>query len=228
MKTTLTYFAILSLGLVAFLSAQDTEVSILSENDHYDIDAPIPENSLDVSLNENGKLVGNVFQGEQAKTPVTARVTISTLKGEVLAAGNTTEDGDFEFDAIEPGYYSIVGIAPGFYGDQVINVQPHNDGFLRSVPIQMDSGVDMGVFYHTNHNLPLSTFSTDGYSFSGTPVYSSGGFSSGGFSSGGRGRLFRGRGRGRLLGGGLQSLLPFVGLVGLAGLDDDDDASPTM
>ena len=249
MKTTLSLLSILSLGLVAFVTAQqDTDITASNEISGVNNEISIPADAIAVSLDQDGILIGNVFQNvEDDRTPVNAKVTISTLKGEVLATSITGENGEFQFGEVEPGYYTVIGVGAGSFGDQVVNVVPHGEAYTTAVPVQVNAGVNAGVVYAGFQDAPLATFAqapvaAHGFAAQGCSSCqqqsscSSCSSCSGGCSGGGRGGLFGGRrglfgGRGLGFGGGgLRSLLPFVGLAGLAGIngDDDDDASPTL
>ena len=181
-------------------------------------------------------LKGKVYKHEDdAQHPVTAKVTISNLNGETLSWGFAASDGTFEFNAIEPGYYTIVGIDEGYYGMQTVNVKSHGEEFTSTVPVQVEQGAQAEDVYAALQDAPLATLSTTPVGSQGQEMQarvpfvesypssgfsSGGGYSSSGFSSGGGGRI-----RGRR---GLRRLWPLVGLVGLTAIDGDDDASPDM
>lgn len=241
MKTVFSLLTVFSIGLVAVVAAQqDEEFKTPADT------APAVENSttetadnaIRVSLTKDGVLTGMVFKRvDDRQQPVTAKVTIAKLDGETLSSEVTEEDGSFQFESIEPGYYTIVGVGPGYYGDQTVDVTSYGEAYTAQVPVEVGSGFDAGVVYAGYQDAPLATFSGGGCSTcNSAPVFNSGGgcgVGSCGSCGGGCGGGGGGFGGGRLLGGragGLRSLLPLVGLVGLVGLDndDDDDISPAL
>ena len=244
MKTVFSLLAVLSLSIVAFAAQQDEEFVTTAETaPAVNTEAtPAVENAVRVSLSEDGELSGMVFKTvDDRQEPVTAKVTISKLNGETISSDMTGDDGTFKFDSIEPGYYTIITVGQGHFGDQTVDVTSYNEAYTAQVPVEVggfsggfapSGGFDSGVVYSDFQSAPISTFS--GGCATGTCGSSS--FSSGGLGtcgscggcSGGGGGLFRGGFSGG--GGGLRSLIPFVGLAGLAGLggDDDDDASPAL
>ena len=215
MKKVICLLAVVSSVTVAFVSAQENAEPVKTKDaDIVTFENEIPIDAVVVSVSPEGKLAGKVFQNiGQNEQGVTARVTISKLNGETVAISSTTDTGDFEFESVEPGHYTIIGVGPGYYGDEVINVKPHNAAYTSMIPVQVAPVTDAGAVYATYQDTPISTFST-APGFNGSFHQSTPG--------GGRG-LFRGRGR-----FGLRSLLPLVGLVGLTGISNDDDTSPTL
>ena len=242
MKTVFSLLTVFSLGLVAIVAAQqDEEFKTPADTAPAveDSKSETSDNAIRVSLTKDGVLTGMVFKRvDDRQQPVTAKVTLANLDGETLSTDMTEKDGSFKFDSIEPGYYTIVGVGPGYYGDQTIDVTSYGEAYTAQVPVEVAPGFDAGVAYAGYQDAPLATFScgcATGNCGGGTPVFSGGGCGVGscGSCGGGCGGGGFGGGGGRLLGGGrggLRSLLPLVGLAGLAGLsnDDDDDISPTL
>ena len=232
MKTAISLLTVLSLVTVAFVSAQESVVTTQNNNPGVaTFVSDIPSDAVVVSVSPEGNLTGKVFQNiNEQQQAVTAKVTISTLNGETVASSATSEEGTFEFPSIEPGYYTIIGVGAGFYGDEVVNVKPHGEAYTSFVPVQLSAGMDAGAVYASHQAAPIATFSGScgggcGGGCSGGCGGGScgGGCSGGGFGGGG----FGGGGRGLFAGRGLRGLLPFVGLAGLAGINsNDDDASP--
>lgn len=213
MKITFSLLTVLSLGLVALVAAEQNEIVATSADraaQATEATLETPDETLRVSLSEDGVLSGTVFQNvDDRQQPVAAKVTISKLNGDAIQSETANEDGTFEFEAIEPGYYTIVGVGPGYFGDQIIDVAPHGDAYAATVPVEVSQAVDPGAVFAEYQDVPVQTFATDscGWNCSGC---------AGGGVSSGRG------------GGKLRRLLPLAGLVGLVGLSDDDDASPDM
>ena len=218
MKSIISLMTVFSLSLVAF-AAQDEDFEISADIAPPEVatsDQIDAADAIRVSLSEDGVLTGLVFkQVDDRQQPVTAKVTISKLNGETISSELTEKDGSFAFESIEPGYYTIVGVGQGYYGDQTIDVTSYGEAYTAQVPVEVaPGGFDAGVVYSGYQDAPLNTFSS-------APVYSSGGgcgVGSCGSCGGGCGSAGGRR--------GLRALLPLVGLVGLVGLADDDDTSP--
>ena len=235
MKSMITFFPVILLVAVGIVAAQQNlPVNETESQPVAELNEPAPPvDAIPVSLSQNGELSGTVYRHENGnQKAVVAKVTISKLNGDSIAAGMTREDGKFTFDSIEPGFYTVIGIGSGYYGDQVIDVRSHDEVYTTTVAVQVADGFDTNGVYTSLGQAPLSNFSSspiqsDGQFFQqlgppqGSQVFYGGTTQ---VSSGGTGSLGRRRFRGR----GIRRLLPLIGLVGLTAINNDDDASPTM
>ena len=81
---------------------------------------------VQVSLSENGTLVGHVFaMMEDEKAPIAGEVTL-TSEGQTVSTLETDETGNFSFRDIQPGKYNMIGVAGSYVGNKVIEVTPFN------------------------------------------------------------------------------------------------------
>ena len=143
------------------------------------------------------------------------------MNGETLSSDYTDEAGEFKFEEIKPGFYTIVSVAPGFYADQTVDVTSYGESYTAQIPMEVaPGGFDAGAVYTGYQDAPIGNFSAGAPVVGGSCGIGSCGSCGGGGGCGGSG------------GGRLRALLPLVGLVGLVGLagddDDDDDASPAL
>lgn len=186
------------LSLCSFASAQTTEEAKISES---------PQ-AIQVALDENGKLVGNVFtEKDGEKKPIEARITLTNEQGVVVDTVTADANGLFAFPSLEPGSYMMYGTSGSFFGSQPIAVQPVAAAAQCS---SCNLGLSSGVSYDSYASAPAASFGGGGCG-----------------CSGGGGGLLRGRlGSGGGIGGSRLLRLGLIGGVVAIAVSGDDDATP--
>jgi len=175
---------------------------------------------VQVSLSEDGTLVGHVFaMMENEEAPIAGKVTL-TSAGQTVSTLETDETGNFSFKDVQPGKYNMIGVAGSYVGNTVIEVTPfeaeptEEAGEYTAVPLLVAPSYSPQVF-ESYGDAPVQTFAAPAQSFScGTPEYvegysvgggcstcgggcstcGGGGFSGGGFGGGRFGGGIGGRG----------------------------------
>ena len=171
-----------------------------------------------VTLQEDGSLKGKAFVAATDEA-ADAKITL-TQDGKVVSTVATDEKGNFSFANVEPGVYSLQGVADPYVGSADVSVAPFAGG-CQSCNLGL-STPSPEVAYNTCGAVPAQACSS---------CNTCGG---GGLLGGGGG----GFGGGGLLGGGGGGLLsrPLLGLGVVGGIvaiavsddDDDDDVSPSF
>ena len=198
---------------------------------------------VEVSLSENGTLVGHVFAlMEDEEAPIAGKVTLTSSEGQTVSTLDTDATGNFSFRDIQPGKYNMIGVAGNYVGNKVVEVTPFNgvsaeEEAYTAVPLMVAPSYSPQV-YDNYGSAPVETFSggctscgqtaaptyVEGYSVGGGCSSCSGG-SGGGFGGGG------GFGSGGGLAGGIGGNVAFRrlaligGTVGLAVGISSDSAS---
>ena len=205
---------------------------------------------VQVSLSENGSLVGHVFaMMEDEEAPIAGKVTL-TADGQTVSTLETDETGNFSFRDVEPGQYNMIGVAGSYIGNKVIEVTPFDavlsdeseeaeEEAYTAVPLLVApsyAAQDYGSFGAA----PVETFSAgggcascsqpsyvEGYSVGGGCSTCGGGCSTCGGGGGGFGGGGGGFGGGGLLGPRPFRRLAIIGgAVGLAVGISSDSSSP--
>jgi hypothetical protein len=168
-----------------------------------------------VTLDEEGKLNGNVFLKNEEKQPVDAKITLSH-DGVVVDTVEANEEGVFSFASIEPGSYQMTGISDSYIGGQSFDVAPFGGSGCPSCDLGLSNGFSSDVMYDSYSAAPCNacnSCNTCGGGGLGSRL-GGGGFGGGGF--GGGGLLSR-----PLLLGGITG-----GIIAIAS-GGDDEMSPT-
>ena len=191
--------ALLSLLAVAFAAPQ---CCFAQEN------VQEPSDAFKVSLTEDGQLSGHVFaMMDDEEAPIAGKVAL-TADGKTISAIETDATGNFSFEDVKPGLYTMIGVAGEYVGDKVIEVTPFStDGEYTAIPLAVAPKMNAGGVFNSYSAMPMQTFSSAPV---GTQYY--GGYTAGGCSSGcggGGGRLFSG-------GGNFRRLAIIGGAVGIA------------
>ena len=165
---------------------------------------------VQVSLSENGTLVGHVFaMMEDEKAPIAGKVTL-TSAGRTVSTLETDETGNFSFRDIQPGQYNMIGVAGSYVGNKVIEVTPFSavtavesgEEAYTAVPLLVAPSYSPQV-YDTLGAAPVQTFAGGCESCgSAAPTYVEGYSVGGGCSSCGGGCSSCAGGSGGGIGGG--------------------------
>lgn len=186
--------------------------------------APVAPAAVKVALAKDGSLSGyTFFNKNDRQNPVAAKVTLSA-EGKTVHTGVTDENGSFRIANVKPGAYTMVGAGDGFVGNQEILVGDTATSGFSQVPFMVEPST--AVAYDDFAGYPAD-FVGGCAGGCGGGVIADGGIVSGGCGGTCGGGCGGGGFGGGAAGGGIRRLLPFVGLVGLAGLGGNDDvASP--
>lgn len=172
-----------------------------------------------VTLQEDGSLAGKAFVAETAEKAADAKITLSQ-EGEVVGSVNADADGNFSFQNIEPGSYSMLGVSDPYVGQSSFDVAPFSSGGCSSC--------SMGLSSQPTETVYSSCGEAPAQSFSASPCgggCSSCGCGGAGGGFGGGGGLLGGGGGGGFLSSRLFRLGAIGGVIAVA-VSDDDDASP--
>jgi hypothetical protein len=115
----------IAFSLQSFTSAQDVE----------------SKDVVEVTLSEDGKLEGHVFTMiEDEEAPIAGKVTL-TAEGKTVTSKETDPTGNFSFEDVKPGLYTMVGVAGEYVGDKVIEVKPFEEeelaGEYTAIPLKV-------------------------------------------------------------------------------------------
>ena len=153
MKTFISYaFLALAIALPQLCSA--------NENDNNE------EEVVQVSLSENGALVGHVFaMMEDEEAPIAGKVTL-TSEGQTVSTLQTDATGNFSFKDIQPGKYNMIGDAGSYVGNKVIEVTPFDAELeeteeYTAIPLMVAPSYSPQVF-ESYGSAPVETFAAAG------------------------------------------------------------------
>jgi len=141
-------FGCAALAFGSFANAQEVETKTVES-----AKATVEKVAVnEVTLDEEGKLLGNVFTDvDGEKTPLTAKVTV-TSNGVVVDSVEADEDGVFAFANLAPGVYQMYGSADGYFGGQSVSVAPYSGGGCATC----DLGLSSDVSYDSYASAPAS------------------------------------------------------------------------
>ena len=219
---TLLYSAVfaMALALPQFCNANNDDV--------------VSDDVVQVSLSENGTLVGHVFaMMEDEEAPIAGKVTL-TAAGRTVSTLETDNTGNFSFRDVAPGQYKMIGVAGSYVGNKVIEVTPFDaaeeateEEAYTAVPLMVAPSYSPQVL-DTYGSAPIETFSGGGCTACGDsqPAYVEGYSVGGGCSTCGGGGGFGGGGGGLLGPRPFRRLALIGGTIGLAVGISSDSSSP--
>jgi len=156
-----------------------------------------------ITLQEDGSLKGKAFVAATDEA-VDAKISL-TQDGKIVSTVATDEKGNFSFANVEPGVYSLQGLADPYVGSADVSVAPFSGGGCQSC-----SSCNVGFSSPAPEVAYSSCGSAPAQAFAAAPCN----------CAGGGGGLLSGGGGGGVVGG-------IVAIAVSDDDDDDDDVSPS-